>query len=45
MQPKLLLAQKVAKPAAEETKTVDESSVGKLILSTLSALRKRLSGG
>jgi serine/threonine-protein kinase len=45
MQPKLLMAQKVAKPAAEETKTVDESSVGKLILSTLSALRKRLSGG
>jgi eukaryotic-like serine/threonine-protein kinase len=45
MQPKLLLKQKVAKPAAEEAQAADESGIGKLILGTLSALRKRLSGG
>jgi len=45
MQPKLLLKQKVEQPVSAEAKAADESSVGRLIFSALSSLRKRLSGG
>jgi len=41
-QPKLLMRQKVVVTAPTEAKESQEASVGKLILGTLSALRKRL---
>ena len=43
-QPKLLLQQKVDKPDSAEKVTAEESSVGRLILGSLRALRVRLAG-
>ena len=44
-QPKLLLQQKVDQPVGAEKVAAEESSVGRLILGSLRALRARLTGG